>query len=363
VPPPTPGEHRVGSQRQPKARRSSRQAARGAWHRHWLPAGSFRSNFGDRVAISGNTLIEHSSAAGPAYGIAVAISGKFALVGYNLYPANSASKDFDSGRVYVFAKTGKKWKRAATLEASDLSESAEFGSSVAISGDTAVIGAPGFNSNTGRAYVFARTGKKWKQTAELTSSDASLEADFGDSVAVSGTTAVIASPDSDVVPLGGHAYVFAKSGSTWKQTAELSATVTGAGGDIDFGAAVAISGATALISAPEQDTYGRVYFFARTAGAWKLVSKLSGTHGAVRDGFGASMAISGSTAIVNAPGKESKPDHAFLYGKSPSSWKLIAQLKGSKRRNQLSVLGGALRQDRRGGRPVRGYGRTYIFRA
>jgi hypothetical protein len=109
-----------------------------------------------------------------------------------------------AGRAYVFTRTGAGWKQAAELEGSDTVARDEFGA-VAISGTTIVVGAPGHAKNAGRIYVFTKTGAGWKQVAELEGSDTVAGDGFGGPVAMSGTTAVVGAPD----PKGaGRAYVF-----------------------------------------------------------------------------------------------------------------------------------------------------------
>jgi len=127
--------------------------------------------------------------AGDGFGVSVAISGTTAVVGAWRHASVA-------GRAYVFAKTGDGWKQSAELEGSDTVAGDEFGKSVAISGTTIVVGAWGANDGAGRAYVFAKLGAGWKQTAELEASDSSgLDDYFGWSVAISGTTIVVGAWD------------------------------------------------------------------------------------------------------------------------------------------------------------------------
>jgi nucleoside-specific outer membrane channel protein Tsx len=91
----------------------------------------------------------------------------------------------------VFTNTASGWKQAAELKGSDTVAGDGFGASVAISGTTAIVGAPVYSKAAGRAYVFAKTGSVWKQAAELKGSDTVANNDFGYTVAISGTTAVV----------------------------------------------------------------------------------------------------------------------------------------------------------------------------
>jgi FG-GAP repeat len=147
----------------------------------------------------------------------------------------------------------------AKLTAADGASGDSFGWSVAISGSTAVVGADAKNSNTGAAYVFTRSGSTWTRQAELTSSDGAANDFFGLSVAISGSTAVVGAPGKNTFT--GAAYVFTRSGSAWSQQAELTAS-GGVGGD-DFGVSVALSGSTTAAGAPfKNSSTGAAYVFA-----------------------------------------------------------------------------------------------------
>src|SRR5947209_3657019 len=118
------------------------------------------------------------------FGFAAAISGSIAVVG-------AEGKNSSAGAAYVFVRSGSTWSKQAELTASDHASGDNFGYSVAISGTTAVVGAYGENSLTGAAYVFVRSGSTWTQQAKLTASDAAPFDEFGYSVAISGCTAVV----------------------------------------------------------------------------------------------------------------------------------------------------------------------------
>src|SRR5439155_580953 len=150
------------------------------------------------------------------------------------------------------------WTQEAKLTASDGAAGDNFGYSVAMDGDTAVVGSrsddtPG-GQNAGSAYVFVRTGTIWTQQAKLTASDGAAFDLFGQSVAVSGNTDVVGA-SADDTPAGddaGSAYVFVRTGTTWTQRVHLLAT-DGAATD-EFGVSVAVSGDTALVGAYRDDT-------------------------------------------------------------------------------------------------------------
>ncbi|MGO9962623.1 MAG: hypothetical protein ACLPUG_04235 [Acidimicrobiales bacterium] len=253
--------------------------------------------------------------AGDRLGGAVAISGTTAVVG-----ASYCSRMV--GRVYVFAETTAGWKQVAELRISDTTVGDVFGDSVAISGTTIVVGAPGYGDDAGRAYVFTRTASGWMQAADL---KGSYNVDFGTSVAISGTTVVVGATGYDGG--AGRAAVFTKTRAGWKQTAELKGSGE-VSGDF-FGSSVAISGTTVVVGAPSGYPFGfagRAYVFTKTRAGWKQVADLVGSSPTARDNFGTSVALSGMTAVVGAPAHG-----AYVFTKTATGWKQTAKLTGSDR--------------------------------
>jgi hypothetical protein len=194
------------------------------------------------------------------------------------------------------------------LTAANGARADRFGSSVAIYGSTVVVGAP-YRKSTGAAYVFARSGTAWSQQAKLAPTDIALGDLFGWSVAIYGSTALVSSPgkNSDT----GAAYVFARSGTAWSQQAKLTARGTT---NESFGWSVAIYGSTALVSSPSKnfDT-GAAYVFARSGTAWSQQAKLTAADAVSGDDFGLSVALYGSTAVAGAPYKNSNTGAAYVF--------------------------------------------------
>ena len=193
------------------------------------------------------------------------------------------------------------------LTASDGASDAHLGYSVAIDGDTIVIGAP-FEGNAGAVYVYQRTGDSWTQTAKLTASDRAGGDYFGYSVAIDGDTIVAGAPRSNVGSnsIHGSIYTFARTGAAARtETAKLSAS-DGAGDDY-LGYSVAIDGDMILAGAPYDDVgsntdQGSVYTFARTGIATRTeTAKLTASDGAGGDNLGYSVAIDGDTIVAGAP--------------------------------------------------------------
>jgi hypothetical protein len=357
VPPPAPHAASASQMTLAQAPPGLRTAARSAFmatgpyeQRTELTAsdGAARDTFGWSVAISGSTAIVgspfHSSNSGAAYvfvnsgtvwsqqaeltasdgapndefGYSVALSGPTAVVGAFL-------KNSGTGAAYIFAGSGSTWTQQAKLTASDAAID-EFGYRVAISGLTAVVGAPGKNSATGAAYVFAGSGSSWTQQAKVTASDGAANDNFGDSVAIAGSAAVVGADGKNSAT--GAAYVFANSGSSWTQQAKLNAS-DGAASD-SFGFSVAISGSNALIGARGKNSLvGAVYVFARSGTAWSQQAELTASDGAPPDNFGFSVAISGTTALIGAPEANSTAGAAYVFVGAGSTWAQQAKVIAS----------------------------------
>ena len=253
------------------------------------------------------------------FGVSVALSGTTVMVGAPGYGKSA-------GRAYLFARSGAIWNQTVELKGSDTVAGDYFGYSVVVSGTTAVVGSPGYAKTAGRAYVFTDTTSGWKQTAVLKGSDTGANEGFGYSVAISGAAAVVGAPV--YTKNAGRAYVFTDTSSGWKQAAELKGSDTVASDG--FGISVAISGTTALVGADgHAKQSGRVYVFTNTAGGWKQSAELKGSDTVAADGFGISVVISGTTAIAGAPDHAKQSGRAYVFTNTASGWKQAAELKGS----------------------------------
>ncbi|MGH8428438.1 MAG: FG-GAP repeat protein [Gammaproteobacteria bacterium] len=273
-------------------------------------------------------VTSNDGAAGDQFGISVAVSGTTAIVGANIATING---NMWQGAAYVFSESNGVWSQAAKLTASDGAAYDTFGDAVAVSGTTALVGADGHNGDQGAAYVFSESGGTWSQTAELTASDGTAGVLFGYSVALDGTTALVGAPDETVNGNAsqGAAYVFGESGGTWSQTAELTAS-DGAFGD-DLGFSVALAGNTAIVGAAYKNfAQGAAYVFGESGGTWSQISKLTASDGAAGDVFGASVVVSGTTALVGAPdaavNDNASQGAAYVFGESGGTWSQTQKL-------------------------------------
>ena len=245
-------------------------------------------------------LTAFGAAAGDEFGISVAVDGNTILVGAH-------QNDSSDGAAYVFTKPFTGWadsSETAKLIASDAAADDEFGISVALDGDTAVIGARQDDDNgsqSGSAYVFTKVSGVWSQKAKLIASDGAANDEFGISVAVDGDTAVIGARQGDT--RNGAAYVFTKVSGVWSQKAKLTADDGAA--DDEFGISVAVEGDTAVIGAYQDDDHGDLsgsaYVFTQdSSGGWRQRDKLTASDGAARDRYGYSVGVSGDTVVVGA---------------------------------------------------------------
>ncbi len=213
-------------------------------------------------------------------------------------------------------------QQIAELMGSDTVTLDYFGISVATSDTTVVVGAPNHAKDVGRAYVFTNTAAGWTQVAELKGSDTVGRNYFGYSVATSGTTVVVGAPGVVAAPAGnglpatvgspGRAYVFTKTAAGWKQVAELkgSDTVT----NDNFGYSVATSGTMAVVGAPGHASFaGRAYVFTKQGGGWKQAAELKGSDTVAADFFGYSVATSGTTVVVGAYAHASFAGRAYVF--------------------------------------------------
>ena len=315
--------------------------AAGRWNQQaklTAPDGSAYDGFGESVALDGDTVFigasqhgdtgSHSGAvyifernpagdwvfidkllgvAGSKFGVSVAVEGDSVLIGA---PNQADASGIRSGSAHVYVRdvaTGS-WILQGTLFPSSGTFWDEFGSSVSISGNTALIGAPGSDNNgikTGAAYVFVRgAGGTWSQQARLSALDGADADRFGGSVSLSGDTAVIgAAQDDDAGSESGSAYVFVRDATgNWTQQTKLTA-FDAAASDY-YGSSISLSGDLLSIGAP--GTYfrgvGTTYVYLRdSAGNWSKHGKLENPAGVSGDEFGRSVSLAVDKLLVGAP--------------------------------------------------------------
>ncbi|MBC7797184.1 MAG: carboxypeptidase regulatory-like domain-containing protein [Pyrinomonadaceae bacterium] len=280
------------------------------------------------------------------FGISVSLSGNTAVVGAYLDDVNA---NMNQGSAYVYVRTGNIWLQQAQLTAADGATEDLFGNSVAINGNTIIVGANradiGTNGNQGAAYIFTRSGTTWTQQAKIVAGDGESGDNFGYSVAISGETVAIgAFADSfGTVNFRGSAYIFTRSLTDWSQQAKIVAN-DGAAND-QFGISVSISGNSVVVGAFLDDTtlntdQGSAYVFTRSGTTWTQQALLQAPigigGGAASDRFGISVAISGETIIVGAflddvgtIAVNSNQGSAYIFTRSGTTWTQQTQLFAS----------------------------------
>jgi hypothetical protein len=275
------------------------------------------------------TLTASNAAGGDLFGNAVALDGDTLIVGARYADASARSQ----GAAFVFRRTASGWTEEARLTADDGAVGDGFGFSVAIAGDTALVGAysddHGEGHDQGSAYVFTRSGTVWTQQAKLTATDAASADWFGFAVALDGDTALIGAllDDGSAGSGQGSAYVFIRSDANWTEQAKLAAADAEVGAY--FGIVVALDGETAIIGASKHDgaagkNQGSVYVFTRSGSAWLQQAQLYSSDAAPNDEFGHSVALDGDSALVGAPLADGEAGidtgSAYIFTRSGSVW-------------------------------------------
>lgn len=352
---------------------------------------------GARAAVPSGSFIQEAYAkasntgGGDLFGSAIAVSGDTLVVGAPNEASAAAGINGDgsdnnallAGAVYVFVRSDTNWVQQAYLKASNAQANDQFGIAVAISGDFIVVGAyledggaVGVNGpeddnsaiNSGAAYVFVRQGTNWTQQAYLKASNTGAEDFFGGSVAISGTNVVIGAfgeasngtggDQDNSAPTTGAAYVFGRSGTNWTPQAYLKASNPDAG-DF-FGYAVGISGSTVVVGAYQEDSHaigsngdpssndalssGAAYVFVNANGRWSQQAYLKASNTEAQDQFGLAVAVSADVIVVGAPQEGSSASGvngdqtnnnlpfsgaSYVFARRGTNWTQQAYLKAS----------------------------------
>jgi hypothetical protein len=238
---------------------------------------------------------------GDEFGCSVAISGDYAIVGARWRTENTTSS---TGAVYIYIRSETDWTKQSIITGSTVTQNEQFGWSVAISGDYIIVGVPkkdifGF-IDAGIVYMYIRDGLNWTEQQIIISINAAQYEQFGYSVAISGDYAIIGAVGTTVgnVAYTGSAYVYFWNGTDWTNEEQLIADVRGTS-DL-FGWSVAITSGYAIVGAPGKNTNtGAAYIYIMSGiNNWTLQKTLTANTPAQNDKFGHSVSISGDYAIV-----------------------------------------------------------------
>lgn len=338
---------------------------------------------------------------GDTFGIGVAIQGDIVGIGSEIHQFDEAGANpvTEAGAIFIHERAASVWslvqKRVANnpLGLRGASTAAEFGRSVAISADetTMIIGAPFDDldatggaplSDSGAAYVYIKSAGNWVLQQKLVGSGVNGRVDsdkFGEKVAISGDTVVIGVPSQDYNQNGassrnsaGAVYVFTRAAGVWSLQQKLVADAAGGRAFSDrFGQSIGIQDDTLVVGAPEQDDdsvqgndtkseSGAAYVFTRAAGVWTLQQKVIGTgvNGRVADDlFGTSVAISGESIAIGAPGQDTNAagvnsgedgtGAVFIFTRTAGVWNLEQKLiaSGTNGRVDYDAFGSSIAMD------------------
>jgi len=258
--------------------------------------------------------------AGDQFGASVALEGDVAIVGALFGPGGIHGHE---GVVYVFERSGTTWTEQLALSAADATSGDQFSFSVALDTNFIVVGAPGNGNFQGAAYVFNRFFHSWLRGPKLTASNGAEFDAFGRSVAVSGDTAIVGAP----AHLGlGATYIFTGTATTWTERATLPAA-----GTLDFetfGTSVALRDGVALVGAPLEN---KVFVFTGAGATWTAQTILTPGDGGAEDLFGTSVALSGDLAVVGSRygpnGLGTGRGEAYLFQRSGTSWSEVTHME------------------------------------
>ncbi len=302
--------------------------------------------FGWSVDISGDTLVvgayrEDSNATG--------VGG------------NQSDNSMDvAGAAYVFTRSGSTWTQTAYLKSSSTEANGIFGWSVAVDGDTVVVGAHGEDLGSGAVHVFTRSGGIWSPQATLKGIFSGVCDSFGWSVAVSGETAAVGAIGETNSGAGraGAVYIFTRSGSAWSQQAYLQHSSPSS--EDWFGNSLDISGDTIVVGMYKEDSNatgvngnpdndsaadsGAALVFTRTGSTWTQEAYLKASNTGAGDHFGSEVSIRGDIVVVGAPMEDSSArgvngdqtnnsssnaGAAYVFLRTGTTWNQVSYLKAS----------------------------------
>jgi hypothetical protein len=275
-------------------------------------------------------LYASDASASDFFGVAVGISGDRIVIGAR---SDETPAGTYAGSVYPFVRSGNTWSPDGHLYAGDPAASDQFGYSVGISGETAVVGVPwddtASGSDAGSVYAFRRGSVVWYEQGHLFPNDPGMDDQFGKAVAISADTIVAGAQywDGPSANGTGCAYVFTRNAGTWSQQARLVADDFEPGDE--FGCAVAISGDLVVVGSCQDDTVagsdaGSVYVFARSGSIWTQQAHLYAADAVSNDHFGAAVGISGKRIVVGAWADDTAIGNyagsAYVFGRVGGVW-------------------------------------------
>jgi hypothetical protein len=265
------------------------------------------------------------------FGLAVAIAGSSILVGA---PLHNVGSNAEQGAVYVFADEGRKWRQTGEITAPDGDAGDHFGGSVAMDGDKAVVGA--LFHGQGAAYFLSDVHGTWRASQEVTDPNpaGTISNQFGTSVALSGSEAIVSAPDATVGsnPQQGVAFVYVHGHNGWAEAQQITAAQGSSplefGAGSGFSPAVAIAGNTAVVGAMYMNSFqGTAYVFTRSRKGWVQTQQLTPSSLSPAAGFGTVVAVEGKTLVIGAQWDGSQDQGSvYTYARFGRVWTQEQQL-------------------------------------
>ncbi len=251
------------------------------------------------------------------FGSSVEINGNDAIVGAYF---DDISGQTNAGSAYVFVYGGASWTQQQKLTASDYAANDEFGWSVSIDGDYAIVGAhkeDGSGTERGAAYVFYRSGSSWTEQQKLTPGDTADGDYFGKSVSIDGEYAIIGAPGKNSDQ--GFSYIFKRTGTVWTQMTKIGAT-----GSNKLGWSVSISIPCVIMGAyGTNSNVGAAHIYELVGSSWYGKGALTASDGVTDDLFGISVAIDDDYAICGSQGHDltaGGEGAAYIFEKPTTGW-------------------------------------------
>ncbi|MGD9420460.1 MAG: hypothetical protein Q7R22_016100 [Verrucomicrobiota bacterium JB025] len=279
-------------------------------------------------------LASDSTVASPYFALRLALDGDTLAVSStsDAHTADTGTETSNVGSVSVFTRDGDVWSRQQKLYAEDFASSDGFGTGLALQGDHLLVGSPNDSdgsgsgqSSIGSVYWFERSGDAWTQQSKIRSGVTRDSQRFGCSIAIDGDTAIIGAHtliSSNYY--AGRAFVFTHDGSAWNKQATLNSPTPGAW--IHFGGSVAISGDTVLVASTGTDMdgvsdpfgtkggIGRAHVFTRSGTKWSHQAAFDPDGGDQSTAFGKTLEVQGNTAVIGKTGG------VELFTRSGTSW-------------------------------------------
>lgn len=279
----------------------------------WLPM-----SYTPEISLPPTTRYPNESQERDYFGQAVAIDGDYAIIGAPVHDGPVPGPHAE-GAAFIFKRTNGAWIQEAILLATDADTSDLFGWSVDISGDYAIIGAPGDDNSRGSAYIFFRTGNTWSQQEKLTAPGGFEFDRFGLSVSTIGTKAVVGAPEDDINFLDmGRVHVYNRSGTTWTHVAILDTfTLTP---DVWFGYSVSMVPDYIAVGAPHDGSFdkGRIHIYFFNGSTWNEQYTNPGDND--DDNYGLSVSLDSNLLAIGVPQLGAGDGYVELRFRSGSLW-------------------------------------------